>query len=50
MTDEEFQAFARQAISEHVKQADIDANELETFLARLFYVSVDATRATASTG
>jgi glucose-6-phosphate 1-dehydrogenase len=43
MTDEEFQAFARQAISDHVKPADIDATELKTFLARLSYVSADAT-------
>jgi glucose-6-phosphate 1-dehydrogenase len=43
MSDEEFQAFAKQAISEHVKPADIDAKELKTFLARLSYVSADAT-------
>ena len=43
MSDEEFQAFAKQAISEHVKAADIDAKELKTFLARLSYVSADAT-------
>ncbi|RWH69593.1 MAG: glucose-6-phosphate dehydrogenase [Mesorhizobium sp.] len=43
MTDEEFQAFARQAISDHVNPADIDAMELKTFLARLSYVSADAT-------
>ncbi|TIX81289.1 MAG: glucose-6-phosphate dehydrogenase (NADP(+)), partial [Mesorhizobium sp.] len=43
MTDEEFQAFAKQAISDHVKPADIDATELKTFLARLSYVSADAT-------
>ena len=30
MTDEEFQAFAKQAISDHVKAADIDAKELKT--------------------
>ncbi|TIP54491.1 MAG: glucose-6-phosphate dehydrogenase, partial [Mesorhizobium sp.] len=43
MTDAEFQAFARQAISSHVKPADIDQKELEVFLARLSYVSADAT-------
>ena len=43
MTDAEFQAFARQAISDHVKPADIDAQELTTFLPRLSYVSADAT-------
>jgi glucose-6-phosphate 1-dehydrogenase len=42
MTDEEFQAFAKKAISEHVKPEDIDARELKTFLARLSYVAVDA--------
>ena len=42
MTDEEFQAFAKKAISEHVKAEDIDAKELKTFLARLSYVAVDA--------
>ena len=42
MTDEEFQAFAKKAISEHVKADDIDAKELKTFLARLSYVAVDA--------
>jgi glucose-6-phosphate 1-dehydrogenase len=42
MTDEEFQAFAKKAISEHVKPGDIDARELKTFLARLSYVAVDA--------
>ena len=43
MSDEEFRAFASQAISDHVKPADIDAKELKTFLARLSYVSADAT-------
>ncbi|TIU54447.1 MAG: glucose-6-phosphate dehydrogenase, partial [Mesorhizobium sp.] len=43
MTDAEFQAFAKQAISDHVKPADIDPKELETFLARLSYVPADAT-------
>ncbi|MGX5844316.1 glucose-6-phosphate dehydrogenase [Mesorhizobium sp. ArgA1] len=43
MTDAEFQAFAKQAISDHVKPDDIDAKELKTFLARLSYVSADAT-------
>ena len=42
MTDAEFQAFAKKAISEHVKAEDIDAKELKTFLARLSYVAVDA--------
>jgi glucose-6-phosphate 1-dehydrogenase len=42
MTDAEFQAFAKKAISEHVKAEDIDAKELKKFLARLSYVAVDA--------
>jgi glucose-6-phosphate 1-dehydrogenase len=43
LSDEEFQAFARQAIVQHVKAEDIDAKELEIFLARLSYVPADAT-------
>ncbi|TIV30348.1 MAG: glucose-6-phosphate dehydrogenase, partial [Mesorhizobium sp.] len=43
MSDAEFRTFAKKAISEHVKPEDVDAKELETFLARLSYVSADAT-------
>ncbi len=43
MSDDEFRAFARQAILDHVKAQDIDEHELETFLARLFYVAANAT-------
>jgi glucose-6-phosphate 1-dehydrogenase len=43
LSDEEFRNFARQAVSDHVKASDIDPKELETFLARLSYVSTDAT-------
>jgi len=43
LSDSEFQAFARQAITDHVKADDIDERELETFLARLSYVPADAT-------
>ena len=42
MTDKEFQDYARKALTEHVRPADLDKAELETFLARLSYVSVDA--------
>ncbi|MDR6432078.1 glucose-6-phosphate dehydrogenase [Brucella pseudogrignonensis] len=42
MTDEEYRKFARDAINEHVKPAEIDAKEVETFIARLSYVAVDA--------
>ncbi|PYE90346.1 glucose-6-phosphate dehydrogenase [Phyllobacterium leguminum] len=41
MSDEEYRAFARAAIQEHVKPEEIDDKEVETFLARLFYVPVD---------
>ena len=43
LSDAEFQAFARQAITDHVKAGDVDAKELETFIARLSYVAADAT-------
>jgi glucose-6-phosphate 1-dehydrogenase len=42
MTDEEYRKFARDAINEHVKASEIDAKEVETFIARLTYVAVDA--------
>ncbi|MHA6641099.1 glucose-6-phosphate dehydrogenase [Mesorhizobium sp. A623] len=42
MSDVEFRAFAKKAISEHVAKEDIDAKELETFLARFSYVAADA--------
>ncbi|MBB2969696.1 glucose-6-phosphate dehydrogenase [Mesorhizobium sp. RMAD-H1] len=41
MTDEEYQAFARAAIKEHVKADEVDKKEVETFVARLSYVAVD---------
>ncbi|TIS03646.1 MAG: glucose-6-phosphate dehydrogenase (NADP(+)), partial [Mesorhizobium sp.] len=43
MSDAEFQTFAKKAISDHVNPADIEPKELDTFLARLSYVSADAT-------
>lgn len=42
MTDEEYRAFARNAISEHVKSEEIDAAELGRFIERLSYLPVDA--------
>lgn len=42
MTDEEYRKFARDAINEHVKASEIDAKEVEAFMARLTYVAVDA--------
>lgn len=43
MTDDQYRKFARQAIEKHVVAGDIDKDELERFLKRLNYVSVDAT-------
>ncbi|MGU3574523.1 glucose-6-phosphate dehydrogenase [Brucellaceae bacterium C25G] len=42
MSNEEYRAFARKAIEEHVKAEEVVAEELETFLTRLSYVTVDA--------
>ncbi|NGN40323.1 glucose-6-phosphate dehydrogenase [Mesorhizobium sp. CGMCC 1.15528] len=42
MTDDEYRAFASKAISEHVKAEEIDPAQLESFIARLSYVAVDA--------
>ena len=42
MTDEEYRTYARNAISERVKAEEIDAAELDKFIARLSYLSVDA--------
>ena len=42
LSDEEYRAFAREAIAAHVREAEIDEAELERFLARLTYVQVDA--------
>ncbi len=42
MTDEEYRQFARAAIKEHVKAAEIDDKEVDAFVARLSYVPVDA--------
>lgn len=42
MSNEEFQAFAEKSLREHVAAADINDDELRTFIARLSYVAVDA--------
>ena len=42
MSDDEFRDFARKAIAEHVAEADADKGEVDTFIGRLSYVSVDA--------
>ncbi len=42
LNDAEFQAFARKAITEHVKAEYIDKAELERFISRLSYVPIDA--------
>ncbi|PSJ61600.1 glucose-6-phosphate dehydrogenase [Pseudaminobacter soli (ex Li et al. 2025)] len=42
LSDDDYRAFARKAISEHVKAEEIDDAQLETFLKRLSYVVVNA--------
>ncbi|MFC5384771.1 glucose-6-phosphate dehydrogenase [Aquamicrobium segne] len=42
MSKDEFRAFARKAIEEHVDADYIDPAEIDRFLARLFYVPADA--------
>ncbi|APH73319.1 glucose-6-phosphate dehydrogenase [Aquibium oceanicum] len=42
LSNKEYREFAKKAITEHVPEKDIHADELERFLARLSYVSVDA--------
>jgi glucose-6-phosphate 1-dehydrogenase len=42
LSDEEYRAFARTAIYEHVGDGEIEAEEIERFTNRLSYVSVDA--------
>ncbi len=41
MTHKEYREFAKKAISDHVKANEIDAQELDTFLARLSYIAAD---------
>src|SRR5690606_17850715 len=42
LSDEDFRDFARKAIADHVHGDDQDAAEVNAFLGRLSYVSVDA--------
>ncbi len=42
MTTDEFRETARRSINEYVKKDEIDGDHVERFLARLFYVAVDA--------
>ena len=43
LSDEQYRSFAKSAIEAHVAKNEIDKEGLERFLARLFYVSADAT-------
>lgn len=42
LSNDEFREFARAALVEHVGNGGLDEAEVEKFLARLFYVAVDA--------
>ena len=42
LSDEDFRAFARKAIADHVHGEDQDAAEVDAFVGRLSYVPVDA--------
>ena len=42
LSHEEYRKFARDALKEHLKGDDYQEKEVETFCARLYYVSVDA--------
>lgn len=42
MSDDDYRVFAETAIRTHVKAEEIDEDELEIFIARLHYVTVDA--------
>lgn len=42
LSDDEFRAFARKSITDHVKAEYIDKAELERFISRLSYIPVDA--------
>ncbi|MCA0256098.1 MAG: glucose-6-phosphate dehydrogenase [Proteobacteria bacterium] len=42
MTHEEYRDFAKAALKEHLKDDEWDEDEIAKFMARLFYVSVDA--------
>ncbi len=42
LTDDEYRTFARNALKQYLKPGEYDEKEVERFLARLFYVAVDA--------
>ncbi|MEM6460471.1 MAG: glucose-6-phosphate dehydrogenase [Pseudomonadota bacterium] len=42
MTDETYRTFSGDALAQHLKSGEFDADEVDRFLARLSYVSVDA--------
>jgi glucose-6-phosphate 1-dehydrogenase len=42
LSDEEYRTFAQAALKEHLKKGEYDEAEVTKFLARLFYVPVDA--------
>ena len=42
MSHDEYRGFARDALKQHLKAGEYHDDEVETFLARLFYVAVDA--------
>ncbi|WEX08826.1 glucose-6-phosphate dehydrogenase [Chelativorans sp. AA-79] len=43
LSDTQFRGYAKEAIEAHVAKEEIDAGELKQFLARLSYISADAT-------
>lgn len=43
MSDDDYRLFAKKAIESHVDKKDIEEGELNRFLQRLFYISIDAT-------
>ncbi|MCG6857950.1 MAG: glucose-6-phosphate dehydrogenase [Salaquimonas sp.] len=42
MSNDEFREFARKALQEHIKEIDLNPDQVNAFLDRLYYVSVDA--------
>ena len=42
MTHEEYRDYAKAALKEHLKEKDFDEAEVDSFCARLYYISVDA--------
>lgn len=42
MSDQAYQEFARKALHEHLKQEELTQSEVDKFIARLSYVSLDA--------